>query len=121
MRKLRKAAVVVAVLGSVGLAGTGTAYANSGTDRGDNHPQPSHNSDFQQQSSGRHKHGRSHRRKVVILQHTACRAHEKNVDVLGEIGILDGLLGHGHRWKDRRGVQHTRIGTSLGCNNIIRL
>ncbi|MGG2459416.1 hypothetical protein ACO0M4_06265 [Streptomyces sp. RGM 3693] len=121
MRKLRKAAVVMAVLGSVGLVGAGTAYASCGTDRGDSHPQPSHQNVSRQQSSGRHQHGRPHRRKVVILQHTSCRAYDKNVDVLGQVGVLDGLLGHRHGWKDRRDEQATRIGSSVGCNNVVRL
>ena len=49
MRKLRKAAVVVTVLGSVGLLGAGTAYAGGGTS--DYRTQSVHEG-YQQQSSG---------------------------------------------------------------------
>ncbi|MFF4949220.1 hypothetical protein ACWC2K_21365 [Streptomyces chattanoogensis] len=116
MRKLRRATVVTAVLCSVGLLGAGTAYAGGGTGGGTQSVQQ----DYRQQSSGGHKHGKSHGHKVIIRQSTSCRASEQNVDVLGEVAILDGLLGHLHGHKGKPGVQSTRIGSSAGCNNIAR-
>ncbi|MFJ9416215.1 hypothetical protein ACIRPT_18825 [Streptomyces sp. NPDC101227] len=125
MRKIREAAVVVAVLGSVGLlgAGAGTAYAGGGTDvRSYSRVQPNYESTYRQQSSGgHHHHGRSHGHKTIIRQNTSCRAYDKNVDVFGEVAIGNGLLGHGYGHKHRPGVQSTRMGLSLGCDNIIRL
>ncbi|AJT64394.1 hypothetical protein [Streptomyces chattanoogensis] len=120
MRKLRRAAVVTAVLGSVGLLGAGTAYAGGGADGGTYSRTQSVQQDYRPQSSGGHKHGKSHGHKVIIRQSTSCRASEQNVDVLGEVGILDGLLGHLHGHKGKPGVQSTRIGSSAGCNNIAR-
>jgi hypothetical protein len=120
MRKLHHAVVVVAVLGSVGLLGTSTAYAGSGTGSGYNHPQPSHKNTHRQQSRGRHVHGHSHERKVIIRQSTSCRTYEDNVDVLGRFRVADGW-GHGHRGDERRDWRPIRIGSSEGCNNIIRL
>ncbi|MEK2477046.1 MULTISPECIES: hypothetical protein [Streptomyces] len=186
MRKLRKAAVMVAVLGSVGLLGAGTASANAGPGGGHRQLQPSQQTAIRtlpgqqviirqqpqviirqqpirqytapqqprrqivvpqqpvrqnivrqqpvrqnvvrqqpirqhvvrQQSNGRH--GSSHGHKIVIRQFTSCRTFDKNVDVLGGVGIANGWFGPWHRWFDRRGVEHTRIGTTVGCNNVVR-
>ncbi|ANZ15669.1 hypothetical protein O1L44_06890 [Streptomyces noursei] len=186
MRKLRKAAVMVAVLGSVGLLGAGTAAANAGPGGGHRqlrptqqtairtlpgqqviirqqpqviirqqpirqytapqrprrqivvlqHPvrqnvvpqrpvrqhvvrqQPIRQHAVRQQSNGRQ--GSSHGHKIVIRQFTSCRTFDKNVDVLGGVGIANGWFGPWHRWFDRRGVEHTRIGTTVGCNNVVR-
>ncbi|ARF53988.1 hypothetical protein [Streptomyces gilvosporeus] len=117
MRKLRKAAVVVTVLGSVGLLGAGTAYAGGGTS--DYRTQSVHEG-YQQQSSGG-RHGKSHARKTYIRQSTSCRTFEKNTDILGEIGSDDPLWILTHGLRARPGVQKTRLGSSEGCNNIIRL
>ncbi|TJZ50104.1 hypothetical protein FCH28_22545 [Streptomyces piniterrae] len=50
MRKLRKAAVVVAILGSVSLIGAGTAYADAEADGSDYSRQSSSDYDRQQQA-----------------------------------------------------------------------
>ncbi|AJC55340.1 MULTISPECIES: hypothetical protein [Streptomyces] len=176
MRKLRKAAVMVAVLGSVGLLGAGTASANAGPGGGHRQLQPSQQTAIRtlpgqqviirqqpqviirqqpirqytapqqprrqivvrhqpvrqnivrqqpirqpvvrQQSNGRR--GSSHGHKIVIRQFTSCRTFDKNVDVLGGVGVANGWFGSWHRWFDRRGVEHTRIGTTVGCNNVVR-
>ncbi|MCE4941649.1 MULTISPECIES: hypothetical protein [Streptomyces] len=117
MRKLRKASVVVALIGSISLLGAGTAQANAGPDHGG--PQVSQKTTFQQQSSGRH-HGKRGGRKVIIRQSTRCRTFENNIDVLGGFGFLH-HWGHEHRGWDRRGVRVNRIGSTVGCNNVIRL
>ncbi|WP_438485336.1 hypothetical protein [Streptomyces sp. S186] len=211
MRKLRKAAVVVAVFGSVGLLGAGTSYA--GTDAGGHsgHPEPVRQTTHRQQASPhtiRHQTSRSgiivrqeppryiivrqqpsrtiivrHRPSrstvmrqqttvingqpqqqtapqqaapapaqpqqaapqpqqqaspstaprqqsnrgrhegghvLVLRQSSACGTYDKNVDVFGEVGVANGWLPL-HRWHDRRGDQHVRIGTSMGCNNVAHL
>ncbi|MEV0370000.1 hypothetical protein AB0I10_09270 [Streptomyces sp. NPDC050636] len=75
MRKLRKAAVVVAVLGSVSFLGAGTASA--------------------------HGHG-------------GCKSHDMNIDILGEVGILNGLLGNAINGEGNPGAQITHLGSSCG-------
>ncbi|UQA93979.1 hypothetical protein [Streptomyces halobius] len=75
MGKLRKAAVVAAVLGSVGFLGTGPAYAGGG----------------------------SH-----------CKSHDFNLDILGEVGILNGLLANLLNGEGSPGAQATHLGSTCG-------
>ncbi|MEU9111026.1 hypothetical protein AB0D04_04295 [Streptomyces sp. NPDC048483] len=89
MRKLRKAAVVVAALGTVGLLGAGTAHADGG-------------------SSGT---------EFDIKQGSSCRSHDTNVDILGEVGLLNGALGSALGGEGDSGAQSTKMGSSMGCNN----
>ncbi|MFJ9420213.1 hypothetical protein ACIRPT_39595 [Streptomyces sp. NPDC101227] len=93
MRKLRKAAVVAAVLGSVGLLGAGTAHAEGG------------------------KYGGGKDGNFNIKQGSSCRSHDTNVDVLGEVGIANGLLGNLLGGEGSPGAQSTTMGSSMGCNN----
>ncbi|MEK8145494.1 hypothetical protein NKH18_41555 [Streptomyces sp. M10(2022)] len=65
MRKFQKAAVVVAMLGSVGFIGAGTASAGG-------HGGPD----------------------IGVTQSSACTSHDLNVDVLGNVGILNGVAGN---------------------------
>lgn len=135
MHKLRKTAVVTAVLASVALLGAGTAHAGGGKGGGNHsHTQANHVVPPQQQSSRveapqqqwsgdhhhRKSHGKSHGRKIDIRQSTSCRTHEANVDVLGNVGILNGLLANAGGGEGDSGVQSTKIGSTAGCNNIIR-
>ncbi|MEU9114959.1 hypothetical protein AB0D04_25020 [Streptomyces sp. NPDC048483] len=62
MRKFRKAAVVVAALGGVGLLGAGTAYAHGGTG------------------------GET----WSVWSGSSCRLHGLGADVLGEVGVVNG-------------------------------
>ncbi|MFJ6750258.1 MULTISPECIES: hypothetical protein [unclassified Streptomyces] len=89
MRKLHKAAVVAAALGSLGFLGAsaGTAYAG-GPEGG-----------------------------FDIKQSTSCKSHDLNVDVLGEVGILNGLLGNALNGEGNPGAQSTHLGSNMGCNN----
>ncbi|MEU8467894.1 hypothetical protein AB0F30_08180 [Streptomyces sp. NPDC029006] len=89
MRKLRTAAVLVVALGSVGLLGAGSAYA--GGDGGG----------------------------FDIKQSSTCRSHDLNVDVLGEVGILNGVLGNALNGEGNPGAQQTSIGSDQGCNNTV--
>jgi hypothetical protein len=90
MRKLQKAAVLVAALGSIGLLGAGTAHADGGHGKGG---------------------------KFDIKQGSSCRSHDLNVDVLGEVGIANGLLGNALNGEGSPGAQSTTMGSSMGCNN----
>ncbi|WP_406444189.1 hypothetical protein OHB14_35245 [Streptomyces sp. NBC_01613] len=94
MHKLRKAAVLVAALSSVGLLGAGTAHAGDeghGGKGGDQH--------------------------TSVLQSSNCKSHDLNLDVLGQVGLLNGLLGNALNGEGNPGAQDTHIGSSMGCNN----
>ncbi|MFF4949738.1 hypothetical protein ACWC2K_10545 [Streptomyces chattanoogensis] len=90
MRKLHKAVVVAAALGSIGILGAGTAYADGGKPAGN---------------------------KFDIKQGSSCRSHDLNVDILGEVGILNGVLGNALNGEGPAGAQSTTLGSSMGCNN----
>ncbi|WP_438484694.1 hypothetical protein [Streptomyces sp. S186] len=89
MRKLYKAAVLAAAIGSVGFLGAGTANAYGGQGGG----------------------------QFDIKQGSQCRSHDLNVDVLGEVGILNGLLGSALNGEGSPGAQATHMGSTMGCNN----
>ncbi|MFI1200086.1 hypothetical protein ACH4VR_11630 [Streptomyces sp. NPDC020883] len=93
MRKLQKAAVVAVVLGSFGFLGARTAYADGG------------------QQGGMGGTG------FEIRQGSSCRSHDTNVDVLGEVGVLNGVLGNALGGEGSPGAQSTTMGSSMGCNN----
>ncbi|MEU6546593.1 hypothetical protein [Streptomyces sp. NPDC046859] len=93
MHKLHKAAVVVAALGTVGLLGAGTAQADQG--------------------GWGQKTGSS----VSVLQSSTCRSHDANVDILGQVGIANGLGGNLLNGEGNPGAQETSLGSSMGCNN----
>ncbi|TJZ44599.1 hypothetical protein FCH28_30205 [Streptomyces piniterrae] len=84
MRKLRKAAVVIAALGTVGVGGAGIAHADT----------------------------------VGQLQ-GSCRSHDLNVNVLGEVGIANGLASNLLNGEGSAGAQVTKLGSSVGCNNSV--
>lgn len=105
MRKLRKAAVVVAALGSIGILGAGTAFADDGGGYGG-------------MASGKgHGGGKSSGFQLDIKQSASCRSHDLNVDVLGEVGIADGLGGNLLNGEGSPGQQLTHMGSTMGCNN----
>ncbi|WP_438290168.1 hypothetical protein [Streptomyces sp. HUAS TT7] len=87
MNKLHKAAVLVAALGSLGMLASGTAQAHDGGDR------------------------------FGIGQSSNCKSHDLNVDVLGQVGILNGLGGNLLNGEGNAGAQNTHLGSSMGCNN----
>ncbi|WP_030930814.1 hypothetical protein [Streptomyces sp. NRRL S-646] len=90
MHQLRKAAVLVAAV-SVGLLGAGTAQAHDGGDKGGS----------------------------TVLQSTTCRSHDLNLDILGQVGLLNGLLGGALNGEGNEGAQSTSLGSSMGCNNSV--
>ena len=93
MRKLRNVAVLVAALGTIGLV-SGTAYAGPGGGKGGDHGD-----------------------KFSINQSSQCKSHDLNLDLLGEVGLLNGLLGNGLNGEGNPGAQATNIGSTMGCNN----
>jgi hypothetical protein len=89
MLKLRKAAVLVAAIGSVGLVVAGPAYADGGG------------------------HGGS----ATVMQSSNCRSHDLNLDLLGEVGILNGALGAAFNGEGDPGAQNSHVGSTMGCNS----
>jgi hypothetical protein len=89
MRKLRNVAVLVVALGSIGLVG-GTAHADGhgGKEGGD---------------------------KFKITQSSTCRSHDLNLDILGNVGLLNGLVGLND--EGNAGAQSFDQGSKMGCNN----
>jgi hypothetical protein len=87
MRKLRTAAVLVVAFGSLGLLGAGTANAGQG-DGGFN-----------------------------VTQSSTCTSHDLNLDILGEVGIANGLGGNLLNGEGNPGAQATDIGSTMGCDN----
>ncbi|MFI6013631.1 hypothetical protein ACIBAG_33330 [Streptomyces sp. NPDC051243] len=95
MHKLRKAAVLVVALGSVGLISAGTATAQ-----------------------GLDGHGGKGGDKVSVLQSSNCKSHDLNVDVLGQVGVLNGALGNALNGEGIAGGQApTHLGSEMGCGN----
>lgn len=95
MRKIQKAAVVAAILGSIGFVGAGTASASGGYGHSDD------NGD------------------VSISQHTSCVSHDLNVDVLGNVGVANGVLGNLAGGEGNPGAQGTDQGSEQGCNEHV--
>ena len=95
MHKLRKAAVVVVALGSAGILASGTANAQGLDGHG----------------------GKKGGDKVSVLQSSNCRSHDLNLDVLGEVGILNGALANALNGEGDAGAQSTHLGSTMGCNN----
>ncbi|WP_369271885.1 hypothetical protein AB5J55_19280 [Streptomyces sp. R11] len=95
MHKLRKAAVVAVAIGTVGFLGAGTATADG----------------------GHGGHGGKDGGKFSVLQSSNCKSHDLNVDVLGQVGVLNGLLGSALNGEGDPGAQDTHLGSSMGCNN----
>ncbi|TKS96454.1 hypothetical protein E4U91_37445 [Streptomyces lasalocidi] len=94
MRKLRTAAVLIAVLGNAAFMGAGFAQADQSWGMGD--------------SSG-----------LNISQSTNCESHDSNIDVLGQVGIGNGLGGNLLNGEGNPGSQQTSLGSSMGCSNKI--
>jgi hypothetical protein len=92
MRKLRNVAVLVAALGSIGLVG-GTAHADQGGKGGE------------------------HGDKFNITQSSHCKSHDLNLDVLGEVNVLGGVLGNAINGEGNPGAMSTNMGSTMGCNN----
>ena len=91
MHKLRTAAVLVTAFGSFGLLGAGAAHADQGWGKkGD---------------------------EFNIQQSSSCKSHDLNLDILGEVGILNGLGGNLLNGEGNSGAQQSSLGSSMGCSN----
>ncbi|MFG2136893.1 hypothetical protein [Streptomyces sp. NPDC048650] len=66
-----------------------------------------------QSYSGHHKH-----KKIDIRQHTQCKSHDMNVNILGQVGLVNGLLGNALNGEGKPGAQGTSQGSRMGCNNV---
>ncbi|WP_406201465.1 hypothetical protein OG331_28750 [Streptomyces sp. NBC_01017] len=86
MQKLRKAAVLVAALTTVGFLSAGAAHADGGD-------------------------------QYKVQQSTQCKSHDLNIDILGVVGLLNGVLGNGLNGEGDSGSQATHLGSTMGCNN----
>ncbi|MFJ9822096.1 hypothetical protein ACIRU3_44060 [Streptomyces sp. NPDC101151] len=96
MHKLRKAAVLVAALSTVGLLSAGAAQADGGRGGSGQGGDP-----------------------FKIQQSTECRSHDLNVDVLGAVGVLNGVLGNGLNGEGAAGSQENHLGSTMGCSNSV--
>ena len=47
-----------------------------------------------------------------------CR-NDLNLDILGQVGLLNGLLGGALNGEGNEGAQSTSLGSSMGCNNSV--
>ncbi|MFF3410842.1 hypothetical protein ACFYW8_32470 [Streptomyces sp. NPDC002742] len=90
MRKLRTAAVLMAVLGNVGLLGVSVAHADQGMGGGDS---------------------------FSVSQSSTCESHDLNLDILGQVGIGNGLGGNLLGGEGNPGAQKTSLGSTAGCSN----
>ncbi|MGP4043306.1 hypothetical protein [Streptomyces sp. 2A115] len=88
MRKLQKVVIVGAVLGGIGSFGAGTALA----------------------------HERGHDG-FDVTQGIECRSHDMNIDVLGSVGAINGLLGNALNGEGNPGAQQSHLGSDMGCNS----
>jgi len=89
MRTIYKAATVAAMLGTLGIIGIGTAAA----------------SDYAGGGS------------FDVSQSTECKSHDLNIDVLGEVGLLNGALGNALGGEGNPGAQASHLGSNMGCSN----
>ncbi len=51
------------------------------------------------------------------MQSSNCKDHDLNLDLLGEVGILNGLLGNALNGEGDPGAQQTHVGSTMGCSN----
>ncbi|WP_250403297.1 hypothetical protein [Streptomyces cellostaticus] len=92
MRKFRTTALLIATIASAGLLGAGAAHAGEGW-------------------------GGKGGDAFNIRQSSTCTSHDLNADVLGEVGVLNGLGGNLLNGEGNPGAQATTIGSTMGCNN----
>ncbi|MFI0965036.1 hypothetical protein ACH4S8_27115 [Streptomyces sp. NPDC021080] len=62
-------------------------------------------------------HAGGHGDKFDIKQHSSCKSHDLNLDVLGQVGALNGLGGNLLGGEGNPGAQITTIGSTMGCDN----
>jgi hypothetical protein len=89
MRKIQKAALVAAMLGSLGFVGAGTAAAYGGEKGPD----------------------------IDITQSATCKSHDVNIAALNNIGVLNGLAGNLLGGEGNPGAQAFQQGSQNTCSN----
>ncbi|MFD5520179.1 hypothetical protein [Streptomyces sp. NPDC127066] len=62
-------------------------------------------------------HAGGHGDGFTVKQHSSCKSHDLNVDVLGQVGALNGLGGNLLGGEGNPGAQVTGIGSDQGCSN----
>jgi hypothetical protein len=83
MRKLHKAAVAAAIIGSVSFIASGSATAQGAQN---------------------------------VRGGGGCSSHDFNIDILGEVGIANGLAGDLLNGDGSPGAQSTHVGSEMGCD-----
>ncbi|WP_235002631.1 hypothetical protein [Actinacidiphila paucisporea] len=53
-----------------------------------------------------------------VRQSAQCQSHDLNADVLGEVGLLNGVGGNLLGGEGNPGAQATKLGSSAGCNSF---
>ncbi|MEV7991613.1 hypothetical protein AB0O67_06775 [Streptomyces sp. NPDC086077] len=96
MHKLSTAAFLVAAFGSAGLLAAGTAHADQGGYGSSN-------------GNGGYS----------IVQSTTCGSHDANVDILGQVGVGNGVGGNLLNGEGNSGAQQNSLGSTMGCNNEV--
>ena len=91
MRKIQKAALVAAMLGSIGFVGAGTAAAQGGHG----------GEDFN----------------LNIKQSSQCKSHDLNIALLNNIGLANGVLGNVLGGEGNPGAQAFDQGSKMDCSN----
>lgn len=105
MRKLSKLAVVAVMIGGVGFAGGGVAFADGPADGPMGAPMAG--------PMGGPMGGPD----VHVSQSTTCRSHDLNLAVLSNIGLLNGLGGNLANGEGNPGQTGLKQGSEMGCNN----
>jgi hypothetical protein len=63
-----------------------------------------------------------HDRRIDIRQNTVCtvcKSHDLNVQVLDQLGLLNGVLDHTLNGNDSPDAQQTHQGARPGCSNAV--
>ncbi|MGW9061147.1 hypothetical protein ACWGPH_31495, partial [Streptomyces sp. NPDC055733] len=55
----------------------------------------------------------------TISQSSSCGSHDNNIDILGQVGIGNGLGGNLLNGEGNPGAQKTSLGSTMGCNNAV--
>ncbi|HET6635395.1 MAG TPA: hypothetical protein VFH77_10295 [Streptomyces sp.] len=92
MRKLSKAAVVAAMLGTAGFAGAGTAAADA---------------PFGGPMGGPD---------ISVDQTVDCTSHDLNVGILSNLSLLNGLGGNLANGEGNPGLTQQHQGSEMGCS-----
>ncbi|MFH8567999.1 hypothetical protein ACH4FH_06070, partial [Streptomyces sp. NPDC017993] len=55
--------------------------------------------------------------KIGVAQNTQCKSHDLNVNILGQVGLLNGALGNALNGEGSPGAQRGSQGSKMGCDN----